>query len=203
MGVKKVVFIHIPKTAGRSVNAAIEGGNKKKKLDYVYLHGMQAVKNASESIEDGYTFTFVRDPWDRVVSNYYYAHTMYDALGEKRKTPLHEFRIEITKTKNFSGYVELLYNNWSNVKNLLHFFPQVGYVRPFQEHINYVGRYETISTDIEYVGREIGLSLVLPYENLSAERKLPYRDHYNEKTKSMVTELYADDIKYFGYGWKR
>lgn len=199
MRIKKLVFIHIPKTGGKSVDAAIKQSDKPRSIEYVYLHGIGIFKDNIPSIKEGYAFAFVRNPWDRVVSNYYYAHKLYRELGKKKDTPLHNFRIKVAQTKDFEEYIDLLYKEWSHVKNLLHFRPQVSFVKPVREHINYLGRFETLAEDTNYIGDEIGIRLSLPYENPSKGRKADYREYYNGRTKAIIAELYAGDITYFNY----
>ena len=76
--------IHIPKTAGTSIGQALEKGNHTRGLEFYYF----ITNNTLSKWDDIYTFTFVREPWDRFISGHYHLRNKMDidtriALVEK------------------------------------------------------------------------------------------------------------------------
>jgi len=63
--------------------------------------------------------------------------------------------------------------------------------------VDFIGRYETLATDLAYVGDRLGLPLALPHLNRSAHAH--YRDYYTDETRAIVAARFARDIERFGY----
>ena len=89
------VFMHIPKTAGTTLNTAISSHYDAERVAYLYPpHNITAPETVGEldffgghlvygehesyGIEDPQYFTFLRDPVDRIVSQYYYSARYHD-----------------------------------------------------------------------------------------------------------------------------
>lgn len=194
-----IVFLHIPKTAGQSVNKAIQNEVN----NYIYLHGDSVIKNNIEEIQKGFTFCFVRNPWDRMVSNYFYAKKMYNILGEEKKTPTHKFRIDtVYNTDNFEEFVYWVNDNKEYALSQFHMRPQVTFIKPIQESLNFVGRYERLNDDVKELSKLISIRIKLPYINESEEREFTYEKYYNKDTKEIVEELYKEDIDILGYTYE-
>ena len=64
----KCIFVHIPKNAGISVSYTLfgnTGGSHRKLIDYERVFGRRIVKKY-------FKFAFIRNPWDRLVSTYFF-----------------------------------------------------------------------------------------------------------------------------------
>ena len=76
----KCIFIHIPRTGGSSISTALSQRKKegerfenraKQKQDKIHFTVEQAQKKFGLDVWNEYlTFAFVRNPWDRLVSQY-------------------------------------------------------------------------------------------------------------------------------------
>jgi hypothetical protein len=63
--------------------------------------------------------------------------------------------------------------------------------------VDFVGRYETLTSDFAQVCDHLQLQVELPHVNKSAHRD--YRAYYSEHTRQLVAEHFAADISLFGY----
>lgn len=203
MGNKKVTFIHVPKAAGISIKKALIGAGVDSKYNYLYVHGGLLTKGNEykKHIQDGFTFCFVRNPWDRLVSNYLYALKMFDNFKDnpaRMGTHLNKFRKQIAGYKNFEEFVQNL--KPKEVYAHFHFVPQVDFLGEFREYVDFMGRYESLSKDIGTVQKKLGLKLDLPHENAGDRKSKDYKKFYHSNdTIDKVHELYKKDVETFGY----
>ena len=69
----RILFLHVPKTAGSSLTAS------NLKIDKI-IHPLSSLEGAWPEVKDliknHYTIAFVRNPWDRFVSLYHYFFNM-------------------------------------------------------------------------------------------------------------------------------
>ena len=173
----KYIFIHIPKTAGSSIESFLNPSIK------CTTNGDTFLKNKHESavfyntrdpncFSKYFKFTFVRNPWDMVVSRYFY-----------RKTKQSNFNISI---KDF-----LLGNfNWIKYFNSLSIDGKIC--------VDFIGKFENLEQDFGIVCDRIGIPRQkLPHRNKSNHKH--YTEYYDDETHEIVAKTYAKDIEYFGY----
>lgn len=131
-----------------------------------------------------YTFTIVRNPWDRIVSLYYwyknYGWTDFEGKAEK-----------IRGLADFNAFVKSKYLELPSCSSYIY--------DSGKKIVNFVGKLESIEQDFNYICNQIGLPHIdLPRENVT-KRKRDYKEYYNEETIKIVFNKYQDDIKNFGY----
>lgn len=197
--------MHIPKCAGVSVEAALkhpEDGNKqgdhgyrkwdeKSKLWVQHATADQIKSIYCHNYDQYFSFTFVRNPWSKLVSDYFWLSK--------------ELNIKDT-FKNFT----LLANNFNTPRLAYphvneegrgdHLILQTDYILDSngEEIVNYIGRFETLQQDFDIVCDKIGIpQRQLQHRNKSKHKH--YTEYYNEETKQIVAEKYKKDIEYFGY----
>lgn len=186
---KKSIFVHIPKCAGVSVSKTIFGnlaGGHTTLDEYLNIF-------EPECIVTYFKFTIVRNPWDRLVSAYFFLKN--GGFGKKDQA---WFRKELGDFLDFEDFVK----NWVNRTNIWkwhHFRPQYHYMLDKNEkvHLDFVAFLENIDADFVYIANRIGLDCTLPESNKSKHSS--YINYYSEQMKNIVSEVYAQDIKMLGY----
>jgi len=188
----RVIFIHVPKTGGQSVAQALFG-------DPYYTGHPPLIAYERESpgnYRSFYKFTFVRNPYGRLLSAYNYL-TAYAPWSEDI-----EFR-ENTLSK-YRDFEDLIVNGLRQdeaIRNNLHFLPQAFHLKNSVGAIgvDFIGRYETLQEDFETVRQRVGFGDRLPWLNRSQLLALGFRDHFNDQTAAIVAEYYKEDFDTFGY----
>ena len=186
----KFIFIHIPKCCGSSIeksllddsctfrsNAYPHNFRLRYPLNHCTLSDIENSKVLYPNFDKFYSFTFVRNPFDRLVSEYFYL---------KNKLKLSD---DIKKE-----LISLANNNKNGVKGN-HCMHQHKFIN---DKINFIGKFENLQEDFNIVCDKIGISRrQLPHKNATKHRH--YTEYYDDETRHIVAESYAKDIEYFGY----
>jgi hypothetical protein len=185
----KFVFIHIPKCAGISIESRLPKG-----LYQNHHLGLNEYINLSGShLMDYFKFCFVRNPWDRLVSLYFFW---------KNQTPSSEFY------QWDHAQCDFINNNRLSFSDFLHevssgsqVFCSREHLRPYKYYINqldFIGKFEKIQTDFDKVCDLIGIEKqILPHKNKSNHKH--YSEYYNNKTINLVANMYKEDIDRLNY----
>ncbi len=226
----KCIFVHIPKNAGQSIEHVfldqfnltwetraplLLSSNNNPRLGpprLAHLHAADYVKFhyiSEDLFGDYFKFSFVRNPWDRIVSIYKYS----------------QYSLFI----DFKTFLKNIFLNriWAN---------QYWFVGPQSDFIcdssgksmmDFVGRFESLQSDFDKVCHQINLgNIVLPHINKSSHdlksmnvnvkrllkhfiwkyyskwkfpRHKNFQEYYDSETKEIVFELYRKDIDIFEY----
>ena len=180
------VFIHINKTGGTSIANNIK----------LYSKRHLTVKEVQEQIGldwfRAFTFTIVRNPYDKVVSQYEYRfrfnhdniRTQNISFDEWIKFTYKEKRPLFRKAgqKFFSTQKEWLLNKNGKID------------------IDYIVRFENLIEDYKMVQDIIGVKEKLPHLN-KTERK-PYKKYYSEESKKIIEDYFRDDFEEFNYEYE-
>lgn len=169
------IYYDIPKCASTTIRTT-------------FFEGDMSLVNPSKKIEDYFKFTFCRNPYDRVVSNY----TMF-TKDKWRRLQISHFHNN-PSAMSFSEFVEVIckYDNH-------HWQPQIDFVYGYD--IDFIGKLENFEQDFRFVCDKIGIPhKELPRKNASKHKN--YTEYYDNETKQIVAEKYAKDIEYFGYEFR-
>lgn len=228
----RCVFVHVPKTAGMSIEhvfLGLQGLTWEKRSALLLRHNDDPAKGpprlshlkASEYVSLGYLtpqqfdtyfkFSFVRNPWDRIVSEYKY-----------RRYPVRmDFKSYLFRHLPASGFSD----------RYTHIVPQYDFLFDKQGNllVDFVGRYESLQADFDKVCARLGIpGTPLPHANRSGEERplirtlndvkkllrrwlwnlerrhsFPhYTQYYDEESREFVARFYREDIHAFGYSFE-
>lgn len=189
-GEYNITYLHIPKTAGTSMTEWLIAN--KGESEHRYWEEHPKLSTLRELNPNNYTFTIVRNPWDRMVSSYHYMKniSLKEGSGWLKLN-------EITED-NFPTF-----DYW--VRNITEFkSPDVYWFGPHTSqaewidcNIDLIIRYENLETDFEYLQR--AFNTTAPLSHIYNSGRTHYRDYYTDETKRIVEKLYEDDIDIWKY----
>lgn len=194
------IFTHVPKTAGKSIRSLFglpefESDYRAdgRRIDNAFGHKRLVELAEKRFFANYFKFAFVRNPFDRLVSAFFYL------IGGGCNEVDARFRDEhLTAYKgSFSAFVEDL----PRLIGFDHFIPQFVWVCDSRGSLltDFVGRYENLRQDISTVGG----TLRVPFEPLpvlNASTHDPYQSYYqDEGTKARVARAYGQDLELFSY----
>src|SRR5215831_14221533 len=193
---KRFLFIHIPKTAGNSIQSVLRDYSEdqlvalRKEQDGIERFGLRNLKYkirkhstlkeyrdtlGDEQFRKLYRFTCVRNPWDRMVS-YYFTPTQNPETWNRK-----EFRGIISKAVSVVDYLRLDEDERDPLAN-----------------VDYIMRFENLADDFRAVCTAIDISApTLPQYNRSNREH--YSKYYDDELRELVRTRFAAEIKRFGY----
>jgi hypothetical protein len=202
------IFVHIPKTGGTSLALALEerakaddiligdtpkAQRRRRRLERLkppgrlWKHSRLAdIDGLSELPDPAFVFTLVRNPWDRMVSLYHWAR------NQSFRHPM----IEAAKALSFSEFLED-----PDMASAFRNDNAVRYVTDLsgQERCDVYVRLEEFRSDITAVEQHLGFRIDMPHVNASARPASSVV--YDQRTRDLVADYFADDIERFGYGF--
>ena len=205
----KCIFIHIPKCAGTSINFFLFPEEKIHWFDanYEVVHGWcpqrkffmqhatskQLVETGlvtQEQWETYFKFTFVRNPWDRAVSDYFWL--MKDQKVEGT------FNQYLNRSGEFAPLLNDIGAKYYRGDHLIpqsDFFSEEGIYK-----MDFVGRFENFSEDMNKVVLRLGYDKEFDmHVNKGINRTEHYSKLFTDESRDIVASLYAKDIQQFGY----
>ena len=214
-------YVDIPRTSSTSIKAElgiIYGPpygkanlvNKQKWADKLPKDYIAAVKHQSNKIFNDhipaiemkkivgekawksiFTFTFVRNPWGRIVS-------LYFAMKKWG---------EIPDDMQFRDYILALRDDHNRSQGSIFRLPEYylgssDYVLDANGGIlvDFIGKFENRTDDLKIVAQKLGRSKFgILATNLSKSRNRNYTEYYDQETREIVRKIYGKDIELFDY----
>jgi len=203
----KCLFIHIPKTGGSSIEAALGIFRDWNIEDREYLFGLiqsneltklnflsnflqhltiKQCQAISPTCKDYFSFSFVRNPWDKMVS--IYSNLDNNLVQVAAKKGIHLKNLSFDEFIIQTGYI-----------NHIHLEHQYKFITNSKEEIkvDFLGKFESLESDFHKLCSLLNINLELPCKNKSNHDS--YRNYYNRTTKAIIAKRYHKDIQLFGY----
>ena len=153
---------------------------KRKKKFYSHISAKEIIQYIGPQIWDDYfTFCFERNPWDRIISLYYWHYQ-----SKSRPTITEFLATDIPLILKRNGYDLYTIND--------------------EIVVDRVCRFENISEELEIVRRRLGIpqKLELPKaKSRFREDKRNYRDILTDTEKVQVENIFSNEIKLFNYSF--
>ena len=129
--------------------------------------------------DEYFKFGFVRNPWDREISNYFFN-------GGKLKPP---------KDISFKEWL----NNNLRKDGLIHDHntPQCHYLTD----VDYIARFENYDEEVKYIFNRIGVPMPKPLMHVFKTGHEPYWKYYDDVDIMKVHQWYEKDIEMYNYGF--
>ena len=239
---KDILFIWIPKTAGTSMYNIFERYDCQRLIfpreymkfenggfvSFTHFNIFSLLRQSimsQEFFNKAFKFAFVRNPWDRLVSLYFYRIKKYEprfhtfenyvyymekrfnskngllakVLNEAYERFFHRFKRFHKNNRFFHFNKNIEPIGLYNVMGMNQANPQADWIvdQNGQIIVDYLGRFENLVEDFNNLCDIIGISEKLPQLRTSQHRD--YRTYYNDKTKRIVEEIYKKDIEIFNY----
>lgn len=205
----KVIYFDTPKVACSSIRYALADLLEIKVAPQVGIHAKDSLphvdkKTLFDEYQDYFKFSFVRNPWDRLLSCYSekirddklnnnnFTNGVANSIGKHGV-----FRSGMS----FEDFVDAL-NTIPDHKADPHFRSQYALLsnKAGELFLDFIGRFENLEEDFDKVCNLAGMSKTnLPHKNKSPMKKANYVDYYTEKTRDFVFQRYAKDIEVFEY----
>ena len=177
------LFIYINKTGGSSICAALN-------LPKQHSTARELAKEVGESAwRKSFKFSFVRNPWDKVVSQYHYR-------VKRDQTLLGSVPV------TFPDWVRLTYRDrderWYDKPKM--FLSQFDWLvsENGRMELDFVGRFENMSVDFAALAVHLG-AVGDPFPHLNATVRGHYCEYYDSESEEIVRENFASDLVVFGY----
>lgn len=185
---KQVIFIHIPKAAGTSIGKSLFGTGR---TGHYSLNDYYKVNK--KKARNYYKFTFVRNPYDRLVSAFFYLKQ-----GGKNESDIEFSKENLSQIDSFEDFVL----NWLTDERLyswIHFYPQVYFTECNCSSltIDFIGKLENIDKDVRTLSKMISQDIVIEHHNASSRKH--YSEYFTEEMKEKVYDLYKEDFLAFDY----
>ena len=189
---KKCIFVHIPKCAGSSINQELN-------LKSLGFSGHSPASYHSEFLDKYFSFTFVRNPYDRIVSAYKYFRKLKEGHRWHKRNKIISDAANKMDFKEFVNHIpdfmKLMKREEGSFESGIHFQPFYYFL---DEPVEYIGRFENIQHDYFNIRSRVNLPLKnLPKTNSTNNSN--YRELYIEESKNTVYNIYKEDIEKYNY----
>lgn len=144
----------------------------------------EAVRRAFPDLwHRGHKFAVVRNPWDRMVSDYFWM--------TKNRSPRPKFGDWLSALAN-SEHKKRFHSNIDK------------YTIDGELVLDQYIRFENLQQDLEVCLSQIGLTPLGPLPKLKGGLRPtgPYRNFYDRSRRAIVAELFAAEIEFFGYSFE-
>ena len=175
------IFIHIPKTGGTVIKNVMLHKAHCKRIGYKHSKLKDYLK--WPRLKDYFIFTFVRNPYARLVSRYRF------------------HRISHSRKKNIDDKVRRNFTNFLQKTLDVGFFLQSNFIEHEYLEVDFIGKQENLQEDADKLCNILKMSKV----KLPKKKKYlyygeyDYMDYLNKNSIKFINRYARKDFKQFGY----
>lgn len=193
---KELVYMRMPKVASGSVTFALKNKHAKIITHGIYDPNYLSLEEYMKvDTHKKFAFTFVRNPWDRLVSAFFFLNNGGSMPNDKV-----DYEKYLKKYNgDFTLFVQEAFRN-NEIFNQIHIRPQHLWISDKNGKLvtNFVGKFENLQTDFNYVlmknwrfKKKLGFQKKGKHPN--------FRELYNQETRKIVATVFKKDIELFNY----
>jgi hypothetical protein len=160
-----------------------------------HLSALELATVLGERYREGFSFSFVRNPWARTLSRYAFCH------AENRPSLLARWRRGTSRRFHREEFHDWLRRRARQAEKKGGLPSQLDKLSDADGRliVDYVGRLESVDDGFARVCREAGVpSIKVPHHN-GTGRGHRYTEVYDAWSRDLVADLYRRDIEAFGY----
>jgi len=179
-----LIYIHIPKTGGNSIKHSLghfDGDSHFKLNDF------------DSSYSDFRFAAFVRNPWDRVFSAYYYL--LHNGSGNN--LDLNNKKQYIDPYNSFESFI--LHGLKEASLQCIHFVPQIEFLKSKNHKMSFIGKLEHMISDFYLMCHCLQLKPSDHICKINQSFKPDYRNYFTHEMKVRLYNTYMDDCNILGY----
>ena len=212
-----LIFVHIPKTGGMSTLNSLSC------FEYIIHRNIKEdinlIKNKKRNPDNYFSFTIIRNPWDRMVSNYFFHkqrvhndpvhHKKLFKPNEKNKLKewikKHEEEDEFWKKYEFKDWIKFFdEKNEEKSTSIYHDTIKTTYMDLITINnkiaVDYIINLHNYKKEINIIKSLSGKSFNDPkYIHRNKSNHKDYREYYDNETIEIVANAYKKDIDTFGF----
>lgn len=136
-----------------------------------------------KKFERYYKFTFVRNPWARILSSYFWRQ------GLPKKRPVLPFSEFVENVREVVTNCLYYHQEFAD-----HFIPQVEFTRD----ANDIFRFEEFESGVNTLAARFGI-LIDKVPQKKPRHYDNYWEFYNDDTRSLIADIYHEEIDEFGF----
>lgn len=194
----KYVFIHIPKCAGSSIHVALRKLHERASLPidprryHKHAKAVDVRRVLGKTWIDCFKFSFVRNPWDLMVSSY---HWWLEYAGQ-----FHALAEQAAAVRSLGSFERFVGSpSGSDMLNEQHGRDLLDWLEDDTDIIvDFVGRYENLDPDWRHICEALKVDVV-PLTRENRVERADYRSFYNDRSRAVVADRFARTIAHFGY----
>jgi hypothetical protein len=216
---KMLVFIHVPKTGGTSIEhmfglrepskffskTPIPTLTPPNKTPQHFTYRELQNNLPPDFLRAAYKFAFVRNPWDRFLSEYCYRRDHYKGTPVLRSGRYHYNDTDLESLGNFTRIFERPPEKLREATGGFdgHIDTQLSYLVDDDGKIatDFVGRFEEFETHVRFIAQRFNLPITAMSHLERSSRQSDYRIYYSDYSRAAVADFYKCDIETFGYAF--
>jgi len=156
-------------------------------LQHLFAKNIQ-LEVGTHIFDDYFKFSFVRNPWDKAISQFHYM---------RHRADLREF-VGMDLDDSFHKYLALIQK-----KTHVQWDEQYKFIYSDDDElmVDFLGRFENFEQDVNTLVEILGVKMSsIPHSNRTHHR--PYYEYYDNEARELVRMIYKRDITLFGYEFR-